>query len=58
MEEDLLILRREAGEGDPEGVEGAGGQRYTLSEGANTMNDWDGRGLVSTGWLAEHLHDE
>jgi thiosulfate/3-mercaptopyruvate sulfurtransferase len=22
------------------------------------MNDWDGRGLVSTGWLAEHLHDE
>ena len=21
------------------------------------MNDWDGRGLVSTGWLADHLHD-
>lgn len=21
------------------------------------MNDWDGRGLVSTGWLAEHLGD-
>jgi hypothetical protein len=28
MEEDYLILLREAGEGDPEGVEGACEQRY------------------------------